>query len=1080
MTKAINLAMPIWKQALKLLIGACIGLILFELGAQMGLGSELAILGPTVGLGAAIYLVYGKRSIIGLLMVAAAIQILMNVKQIQTGDLASSYRYCILTIFFMLLSILIAKASTRIRAHFLDSNIKSTLAIFGVSVLFSLIGASLALYFLNLFTKFSHADIVALIGIAAVGQYIGLVVSLPLVEGLFTRDIESQKREFRNVVLPLWVIFAIAIIFFGFLNGEIERRSKIEFEKISLEISGIVESQLNAQEVFIEGVAAFFYTRIKPVTDGTFEKYVAHGLTRYPMAQGISWLSYLKPDQLAQFTREQQKTYPGYEIKLIGGDANKISESKKTFYTPVTFIEPFKTNKKALGFDISSNPARLDTIKKAIASGQVLATPPIKLVQDERNTAGILLMKFIPESRNGPGLVSEVLRLEDFIGQSTAKLSKDANIRVVDVESKSIIFGHDYVDDKFKVLDTFKFGGRAYEISTSPSQMFLREHNPLKYKFLMAGLAAFLLSIFYSFLVLISNYQKSISEKVNEQTKLLQKNEQQLKYVLDATGDGIWDWNILTGHVSHNQRWLEILGLHTRDTTSSLDGFKNRIYPEDLPRVLDAINASLESNKKYSLDYRMIRGDQSLAWVSDVGMVVERSSNGDPLRMVGAISDIGMQKESQSKIEELVFFDPVTNLPNRRYAKDRIERSINEAARVDSFSGLMLLDLDNFKLVNDTHGHNIGDVLLQKFGTRLIEILRPMDVVARIGGDEFLVLFERNHSSEEECRVVLEAVLERLCTELEIPFDLEGGIKILVTPSIGVVVYSQKSKGFDEVLKFADLAMYKNKTSPLEKYRFFDQSLHDEFLEMSEMASGLIKACEADQFYVEYQPVIDRNKGVVAFEALARWDHPELGTIMPGKFIPFAENNGQIRLISKTIFTKIFSSSQVAQLKESKKPIRLMINLSGAHLIDIDFVDQFITLAKTCDFPLDLIDLEVTEGVFLEDKQRPIQVMRVLNKLGVKFALDDFGTGYSSFSYLKKLPIQFLKIDKTFVDDVTSLSAGGSIVENIIALAHTLNLKVIAEGVETEEQFNALLALDCDYFQGWYCGRPGPLPSLQG
>jgi diguanylate cyclase (GGDEF)-like protein len=476
----------------------------------------------------------------------------------------------------------------------------------------------------------------------------------------------------------------------------------------------------------------------------------------------------------------------------------------------------------------------------------------------------------------------------------------------------------------------------------------------------------------------------------------------------------------------------------------------------------------------------MIRGDHSLAWVSDVGMVVERSSNGDPVRMVGAIADISKQKESQSKIEELVFFDPVTNLPNRRYVKDRIERSINEAARVDSFSGLMLLDLDNFKLVNDAHGHNIGDILLQKFGTRLIEILRPMDVVARIGGDEFLVLFERSHSSEEECRMVLERVLERLCAELEEAFDLGGDIKVTITPSIGVVIYSQKSKGFDEVLKFADLAMYKNKINPVEKYRFFDQSLHDEFLEMSELAGGLIKACEEDQFYVEYQPVLDRNKEVVAFEALARWDHPDLGTVMPGKFIPFSENNGQIRLVSNTIFKKIFSSPQVAQLKEGKKPIRLMINLSGTHLIDIEFADKFTAMVKSYDFPLNLIDLEVTEGVFLEDKQRPIQVMQALNELGVKFALDDFGTGYSSFSYLQKLPIQFLKIDKSFVDDVISLSTGGSIVENIIALAHTLNLKVVAEGVETEEQFNVLLTLGCDYFQGWYCGRPGPLPPLQG
>jgi EAL domain-containing protein (putative c-di-GMP-specific phosphodiesterase class I) len=230
---------------------------------------------------------------------------------------------------------------------------------------------------------------------------------------------------------------------------------------------------------------------------------------------------------------------------------------------------------------------------------------------------------------------------------------------------------------------------------------------------------------------------------------------------------------------------------------------------------------------------------------------------------------------------------------------------------------------------------------------------------------------------------------------------------------------------------------------------------------------------------VEYQPVLNRQKELVAYEALARWDHPELGKVVPGKFIPFAEKNGQIRLVSNAIFKKIFTSPQVAQLQKGAKPIRLMINLSGALLFDSGFADSFTAMVKGYNFPMNLIDLEVTEGVFLEDKQGPIRVMEILRDRGAKFALDDFGTGYSSFAYLQQLPIQFLKIDKSFVAGVTSVNADGSIVENIISLAHTLELKVIAEGVETEEQFNALIALGCDYFQGWYCGRPRPLPLLQ-
>lgn len=244
------------------------------------------------------------------------------------------------------------------------------------------------------------------------------------------------------------------------------------------------------------------------------------------------------------------------------------------------------------------------------------------------------------------------------------------------------------------------------------------------------------------------------------------------------------------------------------------------------------------------------------------------------------------------------------------------------------------------------------------------------------------------------------------------------------------------------------------------------------------MTHGLIEACNLDQIYVEYQPVLDRNKETVAFEALSRWNHPEFGVVAPGKFIAFAEKSGQILMVSNAIFKKIFSSPQVAQLKTCTKPIRLMINLSGANLVDAGFADAFVAITKSYNFPINLIDLEVTENVFLEDKRGPINAMEILRERGVKFALDDFGTGYSSFSYLQQLPIEFLKIDKTFIAGIGNKNGDGSIVENIISLAHTLNLKVIAEGVETEDQFNTLLAMGCDYFQGWYCGRPGPMPSL--
>ena len=1055
-----------------------LGYALLKFGLATGLDLQFAIFGPIVGLGTAFVLVFGKQSIIPLLIASLLIQMLQLFDQNQAFSLAISYRIGATATFFALLSFLNAKVFTRLDKVYHESDIKGAIAFFLASMLSAILGITFAIFLLSLFADLNISDMPLFIGIAAFGQYIGSILCIPLIKGLFSRNENFDNHYIKGIALPLWAVFLFLFFFLSLLNRESEKKLKIEFQKISIQIGDLIEAQFFAQDAFIDGVGSFFSTKRTPVTEDHFKNYVAHGLIRYPMIQGISWLPYLTPQQLPEFIRNQRKIYSDYEVKAIGSGEKLVPDGVRRFYTPVAFIEPFNVNKRALGFDISSNPVRLEAVEKALSGFRTVASAPVKLVQDQGSKTGILLLKYVPNSKNGPGFVSEVLRLEDFIGLTTARLSEDANIRVVDADSKSVIFNNHFDSSNLAISTPLIFGGRVFDIDVSPTTEFMATHNPVKYKFFMSALIALILSIFNSFLLLISRFQQKIQEKVIEKTEELNKNEQQLRYVLAATGDGIWDWDIQSGTVNHNQRWLELLSLDPSKISSTVDDYKSRIYPEDLPKVFESINIAMQTGEKYSLEYRMIRGDESLVWVSDIGMVVDRSPSGEPLRMVGAITDITKQRDSQAKIEELAFFDPVTNLPNRRYIQDRIQRSISESSRNNSFAGLMLLDLDNFKFVNDSHGHYAGDVLLKQFGLRLGSALRPMDVVARIGGDEFLVLFEAHYPSMEQCKEILQLVINRICDQLQGVFEIERNIQVNIKPSIGVVIFGQEISGFEEVMKFADLAMYSNKSNPAERYRFYDQSLHDEFLQMSEMSSGLLEACALEQFYVDYQPVVNRAKETVAFEALARWNHPKLGKVMPDKFIPFAEKNGQIRAVGEAIFKKIFSSPQVTQLKQSAMPCSLMINLSGIHLMDANFADDFLSTANHFGFPLNLIHLEVTEGVFLDDKERSIQTMQILRDKGVKFALDDFGTGYSSFSYLQKLPINYLKIDKSFVagmDQIGDLS----IVKNIINLAHTLNLEVIAEGVETEDQFTLLYDMGCNYFQGWYCGRPAPLPSVQ-
>ena len=549
------------------------------------------------------------------------------------------------------------------------------------------------------------------------------------------------------------------------------------------------------------------------------------------------------------------------------------------------------------------------------------------------------------------------------------------------------------------------------------------------------------------------------------------KSEQQLRFVLDATGDGIWDWNIVTGEVKHNLRWIELLGEDPNQRYFSVEDFKSRIHPDDLNLVLDKLAEILKDNLIYTVQYRMIRLDGRQIWVQDKGTVVERSSQGEPLRMVGAIRDITEEIAAQEKIHELVYFDSLTKLPNRIFIHNQIQIAIEQSVRNKTFSGLMYLDLDNFKDINDVYGHRAGDILLGEFGNRIREVIRSVDVIARIGGDEYLILFENIAPSYDSARIVLEDTVKRVLYALSQPFNLTNDINTFVRASIGVVIFGDANIQLEQLLISADLTMYAAKDDSHSRYKFYDEKLKSEFDRKNAMLIGLKDATKLDQFFIEYQPVVNRHQERVAYEALTRWQHPELGTIMPDDFINFAEKHGQMNEVGVAILRAIFSSSNFFDTTINSKSI-LMINISAYQLMSTAFADRFISLSNQYQIPLNRVQLEITEGVFLKDMTNAISTIKTLKNRGVKFVLDDFGTGYSSLSYLQKLPIEYLKLDKSFVAGMITNRDDQSIVDNILSLAKTLGLEVVAEGVETEEQFNLLYAKGCDYFQGWYFGRP--------
>ncbi len=552
------------------------------------------------------------------------------------------------------------------------------------------------------------------------------------------------------------------------------------------------------------------------------------------------------------------------------------------------------------------------------------------------------------------------------------------------------------------------------------------------------------------------------------------KSEQQLRHVLEITGDGIWDWDVITGEVKHNERWHNIVGHRAGENIFTHNDFKMHIHPDDLATVLNHLESTLLNDAPYHIQYRMIRSNDEVIWVQDRGQVVERSSAGAPLRMIGAISDISGRKRDQDQIKELAFFDQLTKLPNRNYIKDRIYRAIQESIRDKTFSGLIYLDLDNFKYVNDRYGHFKGDVLLTEFGKRIQHAVRPKDIVARIGGDEFLVLLEQVDTSKSGTTKLLEQIIARIESNLIEPLQLGDGIQAHIKVSSGIVIFGEEVAKFDDILKFADLAMYSAKRDNGVSHRFFDEHMQADFDRTIGLVDQLGEASDKEQFFAVYQPIVDRDGQCLAYEALARWNHPERGLVMPDDFIPLAKEGGQIVKVGNAIFKYIFSHRK---LWEKSSDYSIMVNVSAHQLLHPGFADQLINMCVAHDVPMDRLNLELTENVFLSDVVLAREVMIRLQKHGVKFALDDFGTGYASLKYLADLPFQYLKIDKRFIAGLGGLKANEVIVDAILDLAKGLHMKVIAEGVETKEQYELLYQKGCGYFQGWYFGRPSE--SLQ-
>jgi len=568
------------------------------------------------------------------------------------------------------------------------------------------------------------------------------------------------------------------------------------------------------------------------------------------------------------------------------------------------------------------------------------------------------------------------------------------------------------------------------------------------------------------------NARRAIESKLREADEVW-------KLALECSGDGVWDWHVQAGAEFFSERYLRLYGFAPGDVDATPEAFDTRTHPEDLAQMAkDREDHFAGRTPLYRNEHRVLAKDGSWKWILSRGMVIERDAAGRPVRMVGTHTDITDRKRQEAQVWQQARVDALTGLPNRRSLRERIERALAQRGTRGEELAVMFVDLDHFKEVNDSLGHDVGDALLVQVAGRLQDCMPPGGIVARMGGDEFTVLL-----AARDAAAAAASVGHDLLDALSANFDVSGE-RVYVSASIGVSLAPRDGVEIEALFKHADLALYEAKGAGRNRMSVFTPALHEAAQRRARLASELREALPARQFSLVYQPILSLRAPTAPprkAEALLRWTHPTLGAVSPAHFIPLAETSGLIVDIGDWVFRE--AAAQVRawraaghegfQISINKSPVQFLSERS--HRVQPDWITHLRGLGLAGD----ALAVEITEGLLLERDEAVAQRLRALRAAGLSVSLDDFGTGYSSLSYLQHHEIDTVKIDRSFV---AGLEGGGkalALCRAIVTMAHELGMEVVAEGVETEAQAHVLRDMGCDWGQGWWFGRGVPAAEFE-
>ncbi len=573
----------------------------------------------------------------------------------------------------------------------------------------------------------------------------------------------------------------------------------------------------------------------------------------------------------------------------------------------------------------------------------------------------------------------------------------------------------------------------------------------------------------------LDELNKTLQLKIQEATAQLESEKNRFMLAIEGTQDGMWDWNLKTNALFFSERFETMLGYDAGELPQNITAWFGLLHPEDKIRTEAVVQEYLASKgtQHYEAIFRLRAKDGTWKWILGRGKA-QFDPEGNPERFVGFNTDFTQQKEYQEKLDHTAKHDALTHLPNRFLLSELLEHEMHVVKRNHTHLALLFIDLDGFKEINDTYGHGAGDVVLSTVATRMQQLIRESDIIARLGGDEFVIVFS-DLSNNSEVVPLLQRLLNDIATSI-----LHDGKLLHVSASIGVSFYPQEENiGNEALLRQADQAMYYAKLAGKNQYQFFNLDASMELKENQHYISELRHAIAHNEFLLYYQPKVHmKSNRVIGLEALLRWQHPTRGILTPESFLPYIEHDAAFMIaLGRWVFETAFV--QLEAWQEAGLTISLNINVSAHEVQQHDFVEGLQALfARHATIKPASIEIELLETSALENFELTLSILQQCQALGISIAIDDFGTGYASLHYLKNLPMNTIKIDKSFVIDLLYASNSLSIIEASVGLAHAFDATIVAEGVESQEHGKMLLQLGCEIAQGYAIAKPMPAQQI--